>query len=66
MARERGGPFTGRDALIVEALRLPTGRSHPERGWYRDTHPNAMLGAVYTALLDGTGLGTAILVQRVS
>jgi acetyl-CoA acyltransferase len=57
MARARGGgPLTGRDALIVEALRLPTGRSHPERGWYRDTHPNAMLGAVYTALLDSTSL----------
>jgi acetyl-CoA acyltransferase len=60
MARARGavtsGPFTGRDALIIEALRLPTGKSHPERGWYRDTHPNAMLGAVYTALLDSTGL----------
>ncbi len=57
MAGPRGsGPFTGRDALIVEALRLPTGRSHPERGWYRDTHPNAMLGSVYTALLDRSGL----------
>jgi len=56
MARAKGGPLTGRDALIVEALRLPTGRSHPERGWYRDTHPNSMLGAVYTALLDRTSL----------
>ena len=57
MARARGGgPFTGRDALIVEALRLPTGKSHPERGWYRGTHPNVMLGAVYTALLDRTSL----------
>jgi acetyl-CoA acyltransferase len=60
MARAKGsGPLTGRDALIVEALRLPTGRSHPERGWYRDTHPNAMLGAVYTALLDRTSLAPA-------
>ena len=50
------GPFTGRDALIVEALRLPTGKSHPDRGWYRDTHPNVLLGAVYTALLDSTRL----------
>jgi acetyl-CoA acetyltransferase family protein len=51
-------PFTdnGRETLIVEALRTPIGRSHPERGWYRDIHPNAMLGAVYSALIDGTGL----------
>ncbi|CAB4930491.1 unannotated protein [freshwater metagenome] len=47
---------SGREALIVEALRTPIGRSHPERGWYRDVHPNVMLGAVYTALLGATGL----------
>jgi acetyl-CoA acetyltransferase len=28
---------SGREALIVEALRTPIGKSHPERGWYRDT-----------------------------
>ena len=47
---------SGREALIVEALRTPMGKSHPERGWYRDKHPNEMLGAVYTALLEHTGL----------
>jgi acetyl-CoA acetyltransferase family protein len=46
----------GREALIVDALRTPMGRSHPERGWFRDTHPNELLGAVYTALLESTGL----------
>ncbi len=57
-ANRATGPFagTGRDALIVDALRTPIGRSHPERGWFRDVHPNAMLGAVYAALLDGPGL----------
>jgi acetyl-CoA acyltransferase len=49
-------PLTGRDAWIVEALRTPMGRAHPERGWFRDMHPNVMLGAVYTALLDATGV----------
>jgi len=47
---------TGRDAWIVEALRTPMGRAHPERGWFRDTHPNEMLGAVYTAMLQVTGV----------
>jgi acetyl-CoA acyltransferase len=52
---------TGRDAWIVEALRTPMGKAHPERGWFRDTHPNVMLGAVYTALLKSSGLApTAI------
>jgi acetyl-CoA acyltransferase len=40
----------------VDALRTPIGRSHAERGWFRDVHPNVMLGAVYTALLNGAGL----------
>ncbi|MGW6356324.1 thiolase family protein [Streptomyces sp. NPDC055092] len=54
----RTSPFTrsGREALIVEALRTPMGRAHPERGWFRDIHPNEMLGAVYSALLESTGL----------
>jgi acetyl-CoA acyltransferase len=49
-------PLTGRDAWIVEALRTPMGKAHPDRGWYRDVHPNVMLGAVYSALLASTHL----------
>ena len=54
----RQSPMTraGREAFIVEALRTPMGRSHPEKGWFRDTHPNEILGAVYSALLESTGL----------
>ncbi|MFC7506026.1 thiolase family protein, partial [Nocardioides sp. GCM10030258] len=52
-------PLTGRDAWIVEALRTPMGRAHPDRGWFRDVHPNVMLGTVYTALLESTGLAPA-------
>ena len=50
---------TGREAWIVEALRTPMGKAHPERGWFRDLHPNAMLGAVYTALLGATSVAAA-------
>ena len=42
--RDRTFASTGREACIVEAVRTPMGKSHPERGWYRDVHPNAMLG----------------------
>jgi acetyl-CoA acyltransferase len=54
----RESPMTraGREAFVVEALRTPMGRSHPEKGWFRDIHPNEMLGAVYSALLESTGL----------
>jgi acetyl-CoA acetyltransferase family protein len=56
MARSHPFVTSGREALVVEALRTPMGRAHPERGWYRDVHPNAMLGDVYRALLAATGL----------
>lgn len=50
---------TGRDAWIVEALRTPMGKAHPDRGWFRDVHPNVMLGAVYTAVLEASGIAPA-------
>ena len=58
MGRNVSGPFasTGREVYIVEAVRTPTGKSHPERGWYRDIHPNAMLAACYTELIGRTGV----------
>jgi acetyl-CoA acyltransferase len=61
MARTNRNPFvaTGREALIVEALRTPMGRAHPDRGWYRDVHPNVMLGTIYRALLERTGIAPA-------
>jgi acetyl-CoA acyltransferase len=49
-------PFTGRDVYVVEAARTPFGRSHPEKGWFRDTHPNDLLGAVYRELLGRAGI----------
>jgi acetyl-CoA acetyltransferase family protein len=51
-------PFlaAGREVLIAEAARTPIGRAHPDRGWYRDVHPNAMLAACYSELLSRSGL----------
>jgi acetyl-CoA acetyltransferase family protein len=37
------------------------GKSHPERGWYRDVHPNVMLGAVYRSLLEASGLEPGVI-----
>lgn len=58
MARKVSGPFTeyGREVVIAEAVRTPVGKSHPEKGWFRDTHPNAMLAATYQELISRTGL----------
>lgn len=58
MTKTLSNPFidTGREALLVEALRTPIGRSHKDKGWYRDVHPNVLLGRIYSALLESTGL----------
>ena len=45
-----------REVMIVDAVRTPIGRGHPEKGYYKDTHPNELLGAVQRAALDRAGL----------
>ncbi|UPW08497.1 thiolase family protein [Gordonia terrae] len=52
------GPFvsSGREVVIAEAVRTPIGKSHPEKGWFRDIHPNAMLAACYQDLIGRSGL----------
>jgi acetyl-CoA acetyltransferase family protein len=59
MAR-RDSPFTGREVVIAEVARTPFGRSHPERGWFRDTHPNDLLGAVYRELLARAAISPSV------
>jgi len=49
----------GREVVIVEAVRTPIGRGHPEKGYYRDTHPNELLGAIYTELIARAGIDAA-------
>src|ERR1700722_16244834 len=52
----RPAPKMPREVVIVEALRTPIGRGHPERGVYRDVHPNALLGAVYRGVIQRSGI----------
>jgi len=47
---------TGREVVIVEAVRTPIGRGHPEKGYYKDTHPNELLGKTYTEVIDRAGI----------
>jgi acetyl-CoA acyltransferase len=46
----------GRDVVIVEAARTPIGRGHREKGYYKDTHPNELLGKAYTAVIERSGI----------
>jgi acetyl-CoA acetyltransferase family protein len=47
---------TGREVVIVEAVRTPIGRGHPEKGYYKDTHPNELLGKCFTEAIDRAGI----------
>jgi acetyl-CoA acyltransferase len=49
----------GREVVIVEAVRTPIGRGHPEKGYYKDTHANELLGAIYTELIARAGIDAA-------
>src|ERR671939_1429524 len=49
-------PQSGREVVIVEAVRTPVGRGHPEKGYYRDVHPNELLGRTFTELIDRAGI----------
>jgi acetyl-CoA acyltransferase len=46
----------GREVVIVEAARTPVGRGHSEKGIYKDTHPNELLGTVYKAVIERAGI----------
>jgi acetyl-CoA acyltransferase len=54
-------PFleAGRETLIVDAVRTPIGRAHPEKGVFRDTHPNTLLARCFEELLARTGIDPA-------
>jgi acetyl-CoA acyltransferase len=49
----------GREVVIVEAVRTPVGRGHPEKGYYKDVHPNALLAATFVEVLKRAGVDPA-------
>jgi len=46
----------GHEVVIVEAVRTPVGRGHPEKGYYKDVHPNELLGTVFLEVLARAGV----------
>jgi len=51
--------FGGREVVIVEAARLPVGRGHEEKGYYKDSHPSTLLATVYADLIARAGIDPA-------
>jgi acetyl-CoA acyltransferase len=54
-------PFleTGREALVIDAVRTPIGRAHRDRGAFRDTHPNTLLASCLTELVKRAAIDPA-------
>jgi acetyl-CoA acyltransferase len=50
----------GREFVIVEAVRTPVGRGHPEKGYYKDVHPNTLLGTTFVELFDRAGVDPGV------
>jgi acetyl-CoA acyltransferase len=46
----------GREVVIVEAVRTPIGRGHPEKGYFKDVHPNELLGRCYSEVIERAGI----------
>jgi acetyl-CoA acyltransferase len=59
MSGNGNGRFGGREVVIVEAVRTPIGRGHPEKGYYKDVHPSNLLAKVYGELFERSGLDPA-------
>ncbi len=53
-------PQFGREVVIVEAARTPVGRGHPEKGYYKDVHPNELLGRTFTELISRAGVDPSV------
>ncbi len=45
--------------MIVDAVRTPIGRGHPEKGYYKDTHPNELLATCFSAVIERAGIDPA-------
>ena len=65
MPGQNGARWQGREVVIVEAARTPIARGHRAKGWYREIHPNELLGTAYRAVIDRAGIA-ADLVEDVA
>jgi acetyl-CoA acyltransferase len=54
----------GREVVIVDAVRTPIGRGHPEKGYYKAVHPAELLGRTYAELIARAGI-SALVVEDV-
>ncbi len=56
MSQREATRTQGREVVIVEAARTPIGRGHSAKGFFRDVHPNELLGTAYQAVIERAGI----------
>jgi acetyl-CoA acetyltransferase family protein len=56
VSTNNGTRWQGREVVIVEAARTPIGRGHNAKGWFREVHPNELLGSAYQAVIERAGI----------
>ncbi|MGB7588215.1 MAG: thiolase family protein [Solirubrobacterales bacterium] len=59
MAENGKSSFGGREVVIVEAVRIPIGRGHEEKGYYKDVHASNLLAKVYAEVIERAGIDPA-------
>jgi acetyl-CoA acyltransferase len=59
MSGNGNGKFGGREVVIVEAVRTPIGRGHPEKGYYKDVHASNLLAKAYAEVIQRAGIDPA-------
>jgi acetyl-CoA acyltransferase len=59
MAESGNGKFSGREVVIVEAVRTPIGRGHEEKGYYKDVHASNLLAKAYSEVIERAGIDPA-------
>ena len=58
--------MNGTEVVIGAAVRTPVGRGHPEKGWYRDVHPNELLGRTWSAAIERAGIDASAVEDVIS
>jgi len=56
MSGNGNGKFSGREVVIVEAVRTPIGRGHEQKGYYKDVHPSNLLAKAYAEVIERAGI----------
>jgi acetyl-CoA acyltransferase len=59
MNHERSS-MQGREVVIIEAVRTPVGRGHLEKGYYKEVHPNALLGQTFAELIRRAAIDASV------